>query len=105
MEIDYKTMEEKAAEQAAERDRKFSEAMQELQERKKRSLENIGEMMEKAVANNEGAESKMNEEIAAVEAEAADRINRIRKHYAENYGGKEWNETAEESLRKFVKSF
>ena len=103
MGIDFKTMEEKAKEQREERDRKFSEGMKRMQDS---ILEQQNETMvlwEKSVRRNETAKAEMQKEIAEIEAEAERRIAETKKRYAVSYGQKEWNTSADDALREFVR--
>ena len=104
MHIDLTGIEEKAAEQAAERDRNFSEAMQKLQERNQQHNAAISASITGAVENTVNAAEEMQQEIEAIEAEAERNIDATKRRYAAAYGLKDWNTTTEDALRELSRS-
>ena len=103
MSIDFKTMEEKAKEEALNRDRQFSEGMQRMKENAMQKQRETLELWAESIRSNEDAEAAMQKEIAEIEAEAESRIEETRKKYAANYGRKGWNSSTEDALRDFVR--
>lgn len=99
----FKLMEEKAKEEALNRDRKFSEDMQRMKENALQKQRESAELWAASIRSNEEAQESMQKEIDAIKEDAEKRIEQTKQRYAANYGRKTWNSSTDDALRDFVR--